>query len=173
MSGMPERLASGNALRYRQRTFADATLASMRVEQLNAWKRFCIVATVLWVAGMAFFAIWHEGTESDRLRFWADAIEMAINSDPTITRNATELRSKLGDEQFIAAAPLQYPEVDLRDTLLRYEAERAGRSRLLHPTLELIFWMLIPPLVLYALGLLVSSMPTVLRRFRAGRSPIL
>jgi hypothetical protein len=145
----------------------------MGSEQLRAWKKFCAVATVIWIAGAAFFAIWHEGTEADRLRFWADAIEMAINSDPTITRNATALRSKLGDEQFIAAAPLAYPEVDLRETLLRYAADRAGRSRIVHPTVELILWALIPPPLLYALGLLFSQLPGVLKRWLAKGSPIL
>jgi hypothetical protein len=145
----------------------------MGSDQPRAWRKFCAIASVVWVAGVAFFAIWHEGTEADRLRFWADAIEMAINSDPFTTRNATELRSKLGDEQFIAAAPLAYPDVDLRDTLLRYAAERSGRSRVVHPTVELIVWAIVPPALLYALGLLFSSLPALWKRWLAKGSPIL
>ena len=114
------------------------------------------VAVSLWVAAVALFAIWHEGTEVDRLRFWADSVEWAINADPLVSKNATELRSKLGDEKFIAEAPAAYPEVDLHETLERYEADRASRSRFDHPLIAFAFWALIPPALLYVAGVITG-----------------
>jgi len=138
----------------------------MPVERLNAWKSFCFVAAVMWVAAVAFFAIWHEGTETDRLRFWADTVEWSINADPLVTKNAAELRAKLGDEQFIAAAADSYPDVDLRETLHRYETERAGHPRYEHPLLAIVLWALLPPFMLYAVGLAFFSLRDALRRSR-------
>jgi hypothetical protein len=136
----------------------------MAVERLNAWKSFCVVASVMWIAAVAFFAIWHEGMETDRLRFWADSVEWTINADPLVRMNAAELRYKLGDEQFIAAAADSYPDVDLRDTLRRYEVERASHPRYEHPAIAFVLWALVPPALLYALGLIFVSLRTALRR---------
>ena len=114
------------------------------------------VAVSLWVAAVALYAIWHEGTEVDRLRFWADSIEWAINADPLVRKNATELRSKLGDEQFIAAAPTVYPDVDLHETLERYQADRAVHQRFDRPLIAFAFWAVVPPMFFYGLGLITG-----------------
>ena len=111
------------------------------------------VVVSLWVAAVALYAIWHEGTEVDRLRFWADSIEWVINADPLVQKNATELRSKLGDEKFIAVAPTVYPDVDLRETLQRYEADRASHPRYEHPIAVFALWTAIPPSLLLAVVL--------------------
>ena len=108
----------------------------------------------IWMAAVALFAIWHEATEVDRLRVWADSIEWSINADPLTKNNAMELRAKLGDEKFIAAAQAAYPWVDLRDTMRRYARDRASRPRFEHPELTFVLWALIPPAFFYV-GLIV------------------
>jgi hypothetical protein len=126
----------------------------MKLKRLHNSEGFWFLVS-MWIAAVALYAIWHEATEVDRLRLWADSVEWSINADPLTKKNATELRAKLGDEKFLAAAAAAYPDVDLRDTLHRYESERASRPRYEHPILTFAFWALIPPAFLYAGGVLL------------------
>ena len=125
----------------------------MASERLGAWNTFCIVASAVWVAAVAFYAIWQHGSEAERLRFWADSVEWSINSDPNVEGNAKELRIQLGDEEFVARAAAAYPRIDLRETLRRYEADRASRPRYRHDALTLVLSAVVPPGMLYLLGL--------------------
>jgi hypothetical protein len=125
----------------------------MGSERSRGWNTFCIVASAVWVATVAFYAIWQHGSEAERLRFWADSIEWSINSDPNVEGNAKELRTRLGDERFIAQAAAAYPRIDLRETLRRYEADRASRPRYRHDALAFALSAVVPPSILYLLGL--------------------
>ncbi len=146
----------------------------MKLKRLYNSEGFWFVVS-MWMAAVALYAIWHEATEVDRLRLWADSIEWSINADPLTKKNATELRAKLGDEKFIGAAQAAYPDVDLRDTMRRYESDRASRPRYEHPVLTFALWALLPPVLLCAGGLAIAwarrnkrrGGPAALGRFRA------
>jgi hypothetical protein len=107
------------------------------------------VAGVVWTAVVAFYAIWHNGTYSERLHFWADVIEWSVNGDPTTEVNVKQRRYALGDEQFIATAATAYPKFDLRDTLRRYEQDRTAHDRFRYGGIALLLGWLVPPCLLY------------------------
>lgn len=130
--------------------------------KLNSWQNVWLVVCVAWIAGVAYISLWHYQTLDDRQRYWADAIEGTINGDPMIPRSAKELRSRLGDQKFIAAAQAAYPQVDLRDMMRRYDAEMANRSDF--TLLDAVALALIPPSLLYLFGLVLAW---IVRRSRS------
>lgn len=117
------------------------------------------------MAGVAYIALWQYQTQDDRVRYWADSIEGTINGDPMVPKSAKELRSKVGDEAFIAAAPAAYPQVDLREMTRRYEADMAKRPRF--DLRSAVAFALLPPLVLYIFG---WARAWIARRFQPRRS---
>lgn len=129
--------------------------------KLRLWHNAWLVTSVVWISGAAYIALWQYQTQDDRVRYWADSIEGTINGDPMIPKSAKELRSKVGDEQFIAAAPAAYPQVDLRDMMRRYEADMARRPRF--NLRRAVALALLPPLVLYIFG---STLAWITRRFQ-------
>jgi hypothetical protein len=142
----------------------------MRLERLNGWQSLCLVASMVWVAAVALYAIWRHGSDVERLRYWADSIEWSINADPMIEASAKQLRARLGDERFITAAAAAYPRVALRETLQRYEAEEARRPREKYDAVSLVFWSLLPPGLLHAAGLIAACILGCFRRSKDGRS---
>jgi hypothetical protein len=85
--------------------------------------------------------------------------------------SAKELRAKLGDEQFIAAAPAAYPHVDLRETMRGYQQEVARHPIQEHLVGTFLFWALVPPLVLYGVGVVAEVIAALLRRRRSTTNP--
>jgi hypothetical protein len=127
----------------------------------------------LWVAAVSFYASRQHDRDVQRLAFWADSIEWLINADPMVPISAKEMRAKVGDEAFIAAAASAYPKVELRQTLRRYEEDMARRARSEHPVLAFLLWMLVPPVLLYALGLGAARLGLLPERLREpGRPPL-
>ena len=124
----------------------------------SGWNTFCIVVSAVWIAAVAFYAIWRHASDMERLRFWADSVEWSINADPMLDVSAKELRAKLGDEQFIAQAAAAYPRVDLRETLQRVEADQAKHPHRRYNGLKLFLWALAPPFALYLLGFATLSL---------------
>lgn len=120
---------------------------------------------MVWISGVAYVALWQYQTQDDRLRYWADSIEGTINGDPMVPRSAKELRSKIGDEAFIAAAPAAYPQVDLRDMMRRYRADMGRHRRFDFRGAAAL--ALLPPLVLYVIGL---ALAWIARRFQVRGS---
>lgn len=112
----------------------------------GAW----LVAGMVWVCLVSFAALWQYGRGEDRLRFWGDVVEETINGDPSVMASAKTVRSRLGDERFIAEAQQLYPQVDLRDVLNRYRSDAANRWRLTFA--EWMTLVLLPPPVLYLVG---------------------
>ena len=121
------------------------------------WESLWVVASVVWVAAVALYGFREHQATVERLRFWADSIEWIINADPMVEVSAKELRGKLGDEQFIAVAETAYPKVNLGTAMRRYETEMAAQPRYPHPAVLFVFWALIPPVSVYAIGRLLSS----------------
>jgi len=136
----------------------------VRLNHLKGWKNFSVLASLVWVAGAAHYGLWQHNTEAQRLSHWADTVEWVINADASVPVSAKELRSKLGDEQFIVAAAAAYPRVDLRETIRRYERDRVNRPRYEHPVVALVSWALIPPALLYGLGMMVGWISSLRRR---------
>ena len=136
----------------------------MRLRHLTDWKNFWLLASLLWVAGATLYGFWQHNTEAQRLSHWADTIEWIINADANVPVSAKELRSKLGDEQFIAAAAAAYPRVDLRDAIRRYERDRVNRPRYENPVVAFVSWALIPPALLYGLGIIIGWISSLLLR---------
>ncbi len=130
--------------------------------KLGLWQNAWLATSILWITAVAYVALWQYQTQDDRVRYWADSIEGTINGDPMVPRSAKELRARLGDEKFIAAAPAAYPQVDLRALMRRYEADMATRR---HFDFRLSLALaLLPPLLLYVFGVAYIR---VARRFRS------
>ena len=138
----------------------------MRLERLRSWETVWIVASVVWVAAVALYAIWNHGMEVERLRFWADTVEWTINADPMVEVSAKELRASLGDEQFIATAPAAYPRVNLKEAMQRYEADAVRHPRRKADAISFVAWALVPPALLYLLAMLFLRIREALRTAR-------
>lgn len=136
----------------------------MRLKHLKGWANLWAQASLAWVAGVTLYAISQHQIEVQRLNFWADSIEWIINANPGVPVSAKELRSKLGDEKFIAAAPAAYPRADLRETMRHYYQESTTRERNEHPVAAFVLWVLIPPALLYAFGIVVTLISSPLRK---------
>src|ERR1051325_6716236 len=124
----------------------------MRLKHLNGWEGFWVQATLVWVAGVALSFFWQHKLEAQRLGYWAESIEWIINADPSVPASAKELRATLGNEKFIAVAPVAYPRVDLREIMRRYESDRANRTRYERPVVAFVLWALTPPALVYVLS---------------------
>lgn len=137
------------------------------MEELRSWRPVWLAACLIWVLAVALYVSGENDRQVERLGRWAAAIESVINADPAVRLSAKELRAKLGDEEFIAAAPAAYPHVDLRETMRGYQQEVAR-----HPIHEdllgaFLLWALAPPLVLYGLGVVAEAIAALLRRRRS------
>ena len=130
-----------------------------------------MLASLIWVAAVAFYASREHDRDMLRLNLWADAVEGIIDGHPMLPVSAKGLRAKLGDERFIAEAAHAYPQVDLRETLRRYGEDIAGHPFHKHPLGAFATRGLIPPGVLYLLGALADWLGTLRRRF-VGASDI-
>lgn len=130
-----------------------------------------MAGSLIWVLAAALYVSSENDRQVERLGRWAAAIEAVINADPMIRSSAKDLRAQLGDEEFIAAAPHAYPNVDLRETMQGYEQDIARHP--IHKDLVSLFllWALVPPLVLYGLGLLIEAIAAALRRRRSTPNP--
>ncbi len=130
-----------------------------------------MVGSLIWVLAAALYVSSENDRQVERLGRWAAAIEAIINADPMVRISAKDLRAQLGDEQFIAAAPHAYPNVDLRDTMREYEQDMSRHP--IHKDLVSTFllWALLPPLALYILGVLADAIARLLRRRRSTPSP--
>jgi hypothetical protein len=145
----------------------------MKLRPLSRWEQIWVLASLLWVAAVSFYASRQHDRDVQHLAFWADSIEWLINADPMVPISAKEMRAKVGDEAFIAAAASAYPKVELRQTLRRYEEDMARRARSEHPVLAFVLWMLVPPVLLYALGLGAARLGLLPERLREpGRPPL-
>ncbi len=130
-----------------------------------------MAASLVWVLAAALYVSSENDRQVERLGRWAAAIEAVINADPMVRISAKDLRAQLGDEEFIAAAPHAYPNVDLRETMRGYEQEMARHPINKDLVSTFLLWALIPPLVLYGVGLLVDAILALLRRRRSTTSP--
>ena len=126
----------------------------MKLALTGRWRDACFIASMMWVGLVIFTALWQYGSGQDRVRFWADVVEETINGDPTVETSAKTLRSRVGDERFIAEAQRAYPQVDLRDVLKRYRSDIGTRWHFSFP--EGIALILLPPAALYV-GLALGS----------------
>lgn len=124
----------------------------MTPERSRGWESLRVVASLAWIAAVALYAAWQHDKQTERLRYWADSVEWTIDADPTVQTNAVELRTRLGDEKFIAAAAAAYPRVDLRDTLQRCQIDLARHPLRRQNAFILVLWSLAPPALLYFLG---------------------
>src|SRR5690349_13732604 len=134
------------------------------------WRPIWMVASLVWIVAVALYASKENDRQAERLNRWAAAVEAVINADPMVRTSAKELRTKLGDEQFIAAAPAAYPQVDLRETLRGYTDEMSRHPVHKHLLATLATWALGPPLCAYGLGVLAEGLiPVLRRRLATGR----
>lgn len=124
----------------------------MTPERSRAWESLRVVASLAWIVAVALYAAWQHDKQTERLRYCADSIEWTIDADPTVETNAVELRARLGDEKFIAAAAAAYPRVDLRDTLQRCRIDMERHPLRKQNAFVLALWSLTPPALLYFLG---------------------
>ena len=124
----------------------------MTPERSRAWESLRVVASLVWIAAVGLYAAWQHDKQIERLRYWADSVEWTIDADPTVETSAVELRTRLGDEKFIAAAPAAYPRVDLRDTLQRCRVDMAKHPLHRQNAFMLVLWSLGPPAFLYFVG---------------------
>lgn len=124
----------------------------MTPERSHAWESLRVVASLAWIAAVALYAAWQHDQQTERLHYWADSVEWTIDADPTVQTNAVQLRTRLGDEKFIAAAAAAYPQVDLRDTLQRCRIDMARHPLRRQNALILALWALAPPALLYFLA---------------------
>src|SRR5689334_12924186 len=123
-----------------------------------------MVASLVWVAAAAFYASSLHDRDVQRLKRWADTIEADINADPMVRMNAQQLRARVGDEAFIAAAARAYPHIDLRQTMHSYHQDMAAHPLSRNPLATFAIWGLVPPLVLFIAGLLMDALLAFLRR---------
>ena len=137
----------------------------------SPWRHVWMAGSLVWILVAALYLSSEHDRQVERLGRWAAAVEAVINADPMVRLSAKELRAKLGDEDFIAAAPKAYPNIDFRDTLKRYEREMAQHPVRRSLIATFLLWALVPPLVLYALGLLVDAIAFLLRRRRSTTHP--
>lgn len=130
-----------------------------------------MAGSLVWVLAAALYLSSEHDRQVERLGRWATAVEAVINADPMVRLSAKDLRAKLGDEEFIAAAPKAYPNIDFRDTLKRYEREMAEHPVRRDPIATFLLWAVVPPIVLYVLGMLAEAIAALLRRRRSTPQP--
>ncbi len=134
------------------------------LKRSNGLRALWVLASLTWVVGLGVGTFWSHEAEREWLNYWADSIEWVVNADPTVPVSAKQVRAKLGDEAFIAAAPSLYPQVNLQETLRRYEADKANRPPHEHVNASFVLWALVPPVGLYGLGIVVGWIAGVLIR---------
>ena len=137
----------------------------------DGWKQVWLLVSLVWVATAAFYASHVHDVEAQRLHLWADAIEGVINGDPMVAVSAKELRSKVGDEEFIGAAAAAYPQVDLRSVMRRYQQDMADHPPHEHLVATFALWALVPPLALGLLAFLAEWTTKLVRLSARRRRP--
>src|SRR5690242_5059744 len=101
--------------------------------RLNGWQRLWVIATVLWLAWVAFYTFQKFPTQRQQFSFWAESMEfrvrMATENLPQRAEArgvAHDLRLMLSDEEFINTLPERLPSIDFSNTLGLYKSDRAS-----------------------------------------------
>ena len=128
----------------------------MGLRRSSRWETLWILATLIWIVALGVDTFKSHQAEAEWLNYWADSFEWVINADPMVPVSAKEVRAMLGDEKFIASAARLYPKVNLQETLRRYESAKLTRPYHEHVGRWFVLWALVPPLVLYGVGIVVG-----------------
>jgi hypothetical protein len=137
----------------------------MALRRLNGWQRLWVIATVLWVIGQALYWPQHFPTDASNLKFWADSMAFHIkyekypnlSDEAAAVKAASDMRAKLGDEQFIEYIAANFRTDSVASTTKLYRSNQIGWWK--HQADFVLFvalFALVPPALLYGLGLLVS-----------------